>query len=182
LLRPKGLDPTVANMAHRALPDAYVTALILRELLDSATVEGLTAWTREPVLLPRCEREEELQVVLTGPEPDHEFGVALMSAHEEMHGSAWNRDRLTGPKCMADAVDADTQPTRANRELLVGLGVNVIESVPSARTTRPEANLDLGDLWAFRLCEDDGLAVERVHQRGSWCEGRRGHAALIETS
>src|SRR5829696_5733146 len=52
-LRPKGLNPTVANMAHRALPDAYVTAFILRELLDAARVQDLIAWTKEPVLLPR---------------------------------------------------------------------------------------------------------------------------------
>jgi exodeoxyribonuclease X len=52
-LRPKGLDPVIASMPHRALPDAYVTAFILRELLELATVEELVAWTIEPVLLPR---------------------------------------------------------------------------------------------------------------------------------
>lgn len=36
-----------------SLPDAYVTAFILRELLELATVEELIAWTNEPVLLPR---------------------------------------------------------------------------------------------------------------------------------
>src|SRR5689334_5343878 len=30
-LKPKGLDSTIGSMAHRALPDAYVTAFILRE-------------------------------------------------------------------------------------------------------------------------------------------------------
>ena len=40
-------------MAHRALPDAYVTAFILRELLEVARAEDLIAWTKEPVLLPR---------------------------------------------------------------------------------------------------------------------------------
>jgi exodeoxyribonuclease X len=52
-LKPEGLDPTVANMAHRALPDAYVTAFILRELLKTARVEDLIAWTEEPALPPR---------------------------------------------------------------------------------------------------------------------------------
>jgi exodeoxyribonuclease X len=52
-LRPKGLSPVIANPTHRALPDAYVTAFLLRELLEAATVEELIAWTGEPVLLPR---------------------------------------------------------------------------------------------------------------------------------
>ena len=52
-LHPEGVDSTVANMAHRAMPDAYVTAFILRELLKVVRVEDLIAWTKEPVLLPR---------------------------------------------------------------------------------------------------------------------------------
>ena len=52
-LRPKDLDPVIASPPHRALPDAYVTAFILRELLELATVEELIAWTGEPALLPR---------------------------------------------------------------------------------------------------------------------------------
>jgi exodeoxyribonuclease X len=35
------------------LPDAYVTAHILLELLHVATLEELVAWTTQPVLLPR---------------------------------------------------------------------------------------------------------------------------------
>ena len=52
-LKPKGLSPLVASTAHRALPDAYVTAFILRELLELATVEELITLTNEPVLLLR---------------------------------------------------------------------------------------------------------------------------------
>jgi exodeoxyribonuclease X len=51
-LRPKDLNPVIASCAHRALPDAYVTAFLLRELLELATVEELIAWTCEPTLLP----------------------------------------------------------------------------------------------------------------------------------
>jgi exodeoxyribonuclease X len=52
-LEPKGLDRTVATPPHRALPDAFVTAHILRELLRVATAEEMIAWTTEPALLPR---------------------------------------------------------------------------------------------------------------------------------
>lgn len=41
--------------AHRALPDAYATAWILKALFDAkATGADLMRWTREPALLPRC--------------------------------------------------------------------------------------------------------------------------------
>jgi exodeoxyribonuclease X len=52
-LRPKGLNPVIVSMPHRALPDAYVTAFLIRELLEVVTVEELIALTREPALLPR---------------------------------------------------------------------------------------------------------------------------------
>ncbi len=45
---------------HRAGPDAYVTALVLRCVLEEAlqvrghTIEELVQWTTEPRLLPRC--------------------------------------------------------------------------------------------------------------------------------
>jgi exodeoxyribonuclease X len=52
-LRPKGLSSQIANCAHRAFPDAYVTAFILRELLAVASVDELITWTNEPVLLPK---------------------------------------------------------------------------------------------------------------------------------
>jgi exodeoxyribonuclease X len=41
--------------AHRAGPDAYVTAHILLAMFDAdATGREMVAWTKEPVLLPRC--------------------------------------------------------------------------------------------------------------------------------
>jgi exodeoxyribonuclease X len=51
-LNPKGLNPLLANMTHRALPDAYVTTFLLRELLERAAIEDLIRWTQEPLLLP----------------------------------------------------------------------------------------------------------------------------------
>lgn len=45
----------VAMPPHRAGPDAYVTAHILRALLNAgATGKELIAWTKEPRLLPTC--------------------------------------------------------------------------------------------------------------------------------
>jgi exodeoxyribonuclease X len=49
--RPEGLDRAVGLPAHRAGPDAYVTAFHLRDLLRHASVAELVAWSAEPALL-----------------------------------------------------------------------------------------------------------------------------------
>lgn len=50
-----GLDHTTAMPPHRAGPDAYVTAHILRALLNAgATGKDMVAWTKEPRVLPTC--------------------------------------------------------------------------------------------------------------------------------
>ncbi len=56
---PEGLVHDMGLPAHRAFPDAYVTAHHLRDMLNESSVEQLLAWSREPGLLVR---------VPTGPE------------------------------------------------------------------------------------------------------------------
>lgn len=51
--RPEGLMHDMGLPAHRALPDAYVTAHHLRDMLNETSVDQLLAWGREPGLLPR---------------------------------------------------------------------------------------------------------------------------------
>jgi exodeoxyribonuclease X len=48
------LDNGKAMPPHRAGPDAYVTAHILKALLTRTTGRDMIAWTREPRLLPTC--------------------------------------------------------------------------------------------------------------------------------
>ena len=51
---PRGLDRIVADISHRAWPDAYVTAHLLRDMLnDGASVEQLIEWTAKPALLKK---------------------------------------------------------------------------------------------------------------------------------
>ncbi|WP_242146971.1 exonuclease domain-containing protein [Sphingomonas sp. BAUL-RG-20F-R05-02] len=52
-LMPVGLDRTIGLPAHRALPDAYVTAHHLRDMLNAASLEQLLVWSEQPGLLPR---------------------------------------------------------------------------------------------------------------------------------
>jgi exodeoxyribonuclease X len=49
-----GLCRATAEKAHRAGPDAYVTAFHLREMLKSHTVETLLEWSKSPALLNTC--------------------------------------------------------------------------------------------------------------------------------
>ncbi len=53
LRRPQGLVHEIGLPAHRALPDAYVTAHHLRDMLNEVSAQQLVAWSREPGLLPR---------------------------------------------------------------------------------------------------------------------------------
>lgn len=52
-MNPAGLDRSIADRAHRAYPDAYVTAHLLRDFLQQSTVEQMLEWTRTPALLAR---------------------------------------------------------------------------------------------------------------------------------
>lgn len=53
LRRPAGLVHEMGLPAHRALPDAYVTAHHLRDMLNQVSADQLLAWSQEPGLLPR---------------------------------------------------------------------------------------------------------------------------------
>lgn len=50
---PEGLVHELGLPAHRGMPDAYVTAFHLRDMLNQVPVERLIAWSMEPGLLPR---------------------------------------------------------------------------------------------------------------------------------
>lgn len=50
---PRGLDRDTGLPVHRALPDAYVTAHHLRDMLAQASLGQLLAWSAEPGLFPR---------------------------------------------------------------------------------------------------------------------------------
>lgn len=50
---PVGIDRLRAHPPHRALPDAYVTSFLLRDLLAEHPIETLIRWTEEPTVLVR---------------------------------------------------------------------------------------------------------------------------------
>jgi exodeoxyribonuclease X len=83
--KPAGLEHERGLPAHRAFPDAYVTAHHLRDMLNEASVAQLIEWSRTPGLLPRVRfgpdrgkdwREighEALMGFLTDRDPDVRF-------------------------------------------------------------------------------------------------------------
>lgn len=51
--KPDGIEHERGLPAHRAFPDAYVTAFHLRDMLNESSVAQLIAWSNQPGLLPR---------------------------------------------------------------------------------------------------------------------------------
>ena len=79
--RPAGLDRATGLPAHRAGPDAYVTAHHLRDMLALASVSQLLAWSEQPALLVRVpagalrgRRWDELDEAQLGRVLSGEFG------------------------------------------------------------------------------------------------------------
>lgn len=79
--RPAGLVHERGLPAHRAFPDAYVTAHHLRDMLNEASVAQLVEWSNAPGLLPR---------VRYGPDRGKEWREI---DNESLHGFLSDRDR-----------------------------------------------------------------------------------------
>ncbi|WEK04736.1 MAG: DNA polymerase III subunit epsilon [Candidatus Devosia phytovorans] len=73
--RPEGLVHELGLPAHRALPDAYVTAHHLRDMLNVVGPEQLITWSRQPGLLPR---------VRSGPERGKAWSALSASSLEDL--------------------------------------------------------------------------------------------------
>ena len=81
---PEGLIHELGLPAHRAMPDAYVTAHHLRDMLNEASLEWLLLWSGEPGLLPR---------VPSGPD----------------RGKGWDRVSETTLRALATDRDVDVR-------------------------------------------------------------------------
>lgn len=75
--RPEGLVHEIGLPAHRAMPDAYVTAHHLRDLLNEVPVSTLIEWSSQPGLLPR---------VRSGPHRGRPWDGLPPEALEELAG------------------------------------------------------------------------------------------------
>jgi exodeoxyribonuclease X len=86
------IPETLASPVHRALPDAIVTAYILRAALKLATVAQMLEWSKEPALLPRCPIGKEWR---GKPWADVEAGfLSWILKQEDMESDLkWNAER-----------------------------------------------------------------------------------------
>ena len=83
--KPAGMEHERGLPAHRAFPDAYVTAFHLRDMLNEASLAQLIEWSRDPGLIPRVRYgpdrgkewseldHETLMAFLTDRDPDIRF-------------------------------------------------------------------------------------------------------------
>lgn len=83
---PQGLVHEIGLPAHRAMPDAYVTAHHLRDMLNEVSSEQLIAWSAEPGLLVR---------VPAGPE----------------RGKSWTQIGVSALEALAQDRDGDVRFT-----------------------------------------------------------------------
>ena len=114
--RPAGLDRATGLPAHRAGPDAYVTAFHLRDMLAAASPETLVAWSAQPALLARVPygrlrgrrfrdlADEDLATLAAGERSDGDLGFTV----------AQERARRSEP----DAAPAET-PSPPQRALSI---------------------------------------------------------------
>jgi exodeoxyribonuclease X len=117
---PEGLNRELGLPAHRAMPDAYVTAHHLRDMLNQASIEQLLTWSAEPGLLPRVTDRTGSRQVLGAP--------GRRGAHRLLKGSRHGRPLQRGNRATAQrrasrsrlaAPDAAEPALRSNTHLRV---------------------------------------------------------------
>lgn len=126
-LNPPDMDRELAMPPHRAMPDAYVTAFLLRALLERHPVETLIQWTEEPAVLiyvpfgenrgKRWSQVDDglLDWVLT---KDFEIDVVHTVKLEIARREKLRREEMEAKPVVSLVVKADTAAAQAGHEAL----------------------------------------------------------------
>ena len=104
---PEGLDHARGLPAHRAFPDAYVTAHHLRDQLNEASLAQLIEWSNLPGLLPRIrsgpdrgkewrEIEDEVLAAFLGDRDEDVRFTARTEIERRRGGGPVGRDSVEG--------------------------------------------------------------------------------------
>jgi exodeoxyribonuclease X len=100
--KPEGLVHELGLPAHRAMPDAYVTAHHLRDMLNEVGPDAMIEWSRQPGLLPR---------VRSGPDRGKPWSIVDDSSLKEL---ATDRDADTRFSAAAElrrrGAEAESEP------------------------------------------------------------------------
>lgn len=97
--KPEDLDRAVASVAHRAGPDAYVTAFLLRDMLNGgALVDHLIKRSSQPALQVRCHLGKERGKLWSDVEPGFLKWVLDKDFDEDVKFTAryWLEERAKG--------------------------------------------------------------------------------------
>jgi exodeoxyribonuclease X len=105
LRKPDGLIHEIGLPAHRAMPDAYVTAHHLRDMLNQASVERLLDWSKEPGLLPRVPTGVQRGKPWTALSND-QLGAFAQDRDVDVRFSAMSELRRRGEARSAETMDA----------------------------------------------------------------------------
>lgn len=90
-----------ADHAHRAGPDAYVTAHLLRALLEKCSIDDMLRWTEEPALLPTCPIGNEWRGK-PWPDVDEGFLKWIVKTIKDAPDTVWNAQRELDRRSGAD--------------------------------------------------------------------------------
>lgn len=135
------VDPTLAMPPHRALPDSYVCAVLLLELLKYQTVETLVAWSAAPAMFTKFDFGQFDGKPLSVADVGYLEWIAFKS--EKMSEDwRWNAKRE-----IARRAEAKAQETAAARKAYCD---QCLIDVPGAATVRDLENWWFGqaDHWA----------------------------------
>ena len=103
------VDRAIADNAHRAFPDADVTAHLLKVLLEKVALADMLVWTLEPPLLPTCPIGEYRGK--PWPEVDYGFLSWMISKPVDDPDLVWNAKQEMQRR--ADAQRAERQQEKA---------------------------------------------------------------------
>lgn len=94
---------------HRAAPDAFVTAHLLREILKHATIADMIAWTAEPPVLPKILFGKHKDKAWSNPPSDYlEWIVGKSDMDEDVKWNARRELSRRSGAVRAAYVDAST--------------------------------------------------------------------------
>lgn len=112
-LKPADLHRPYAAVAHRAGPDAYVTAFLVRALLTRATLPELIAWSEQPALLPRIQFGKHKGLTWSQAPRDYlDWIIRQTDMSEDVIHTAKHHLRETQQRAIAERQGLDDLPER----------------------------------------------------------------------
>jgi exodeoxyribonuclease X len=137
------VDPTLAMPPHRALPDAYVCAVLLIELLKHQTVNTMLTWSDEPPLFTKFDFGNRYKGQPLSAADDGYLDWLANKEHSMGDDWRWNAKREIDRR--ARAIE---EKAAADRKTYMQAA---LEALPGAATVEDLNNWFLGQTGAFAI-------------------------------